>query len=411
MTRNAFIASSLLSVPLLASYNFVGVILYRDLGGSALQVMVLTMLRPLVALLALYWSFWVAGRADRLMSNLIWSGLLARLPFFLCPFIHSPWMFIAIAAFYMLLSRGGVPAWMEVFRRNLPKNEHGRVFSNGASWGYVEGVILAIGIGTFLDGDHDAWRWIFPASAIIGVLGVYFQAKIPIKATMLPIVPETSRRSLREMVTAPWKNAIQLMRERPDFRRFQWGFMVCGAGMMVIQPALPLYFVDVLGITYTELAIALTICKGLGFAVTSPLWARWWRHTDVYLFSSLIFGAVALFPLLLMLAPVYRPCLYMGYLIYGIGQAGSEMCWHLSGSVFSKQGDSSMFTGVNVAMVGVRGAVIPPIGSLVCIWAGPVWVFGAAIALCLASAVIMFRANMRSRSSTPELVLASSEVA
>ena len=388
-TQFAFMATSLLSVPLLAAYNFIGVILYRDLGGSPFQLTVLTMLRPMVAILALYWSAAVAGRSDRLLKNLIWSGVLARVPFLFCPWVRDPWMLITIAAFYMLLSRGGIPAWMEVFRRNLPRASHGKIFSIGTAWGYVEGIVLGIGMGVVLDGQAQAWQWLFPLSAVVGLTGVFAQSRIPIKESEAP--REIKKESLKRLIVDPWLKTIKLLRSRPDFRFFQWGFMICGAGIMILQPALPIFFVDVLGITYTELAIALTISKGLGFAVTSPMWARWWSGANVYLFSAAIFSFVALFPICLLMAPIHHAWLYIAYLVYGIGQAGSEMCWHLSGSKFCREGDSSLFTGVNVTMVGVRGAVVPALGSLICVAMGPISVLVAGMVLGLTSSVLMLR--------------------
>jgi predicted MFS family arabinose efflux permease len=140
---------------------------------------------------------------------------------------------------------------------------------------------------------------------------------------------------------------------------------------MVIQPALPLYFIDVLNLTYTDLAIALTVCKGIGFAISSPLWGRGMDRMSVPIFTTLIFLFMGSFPLLLLLAPHHLFWVYIAYLLYGVSQAGSHLLWNLSGPLFAKGKDSSVYTGVNVVMVGVRGAVAPPIGSLLCALSGP----------------------------------------
>jgi hypothetical protein len=58
--------------------------------------------------------------------------------------------------------------------------------------------------------------------------------------------------------------------------------------------------------------------------------------------------------------------LYAAYLLYGLMQAGSELSWNLSGPIFSKQEDSSTYTGVNVVSIGLRGCVAPPLGSYLC---------------------------------------------
>lgn len=388
-TTVAFLASSILSAPLLAAYNFFGVILYRDLHGTALQVTLLTMLKPLVALFSLYWSHRISERSDRLLPNLVWSGLLARLPFLFFPFVTNSWTLIGCAAFYMMLSRGGIPAWMEILRKNLSREHQSRVFSDSSSISYVEGMILAVSMGLIMDSHASSWRWICPLSALMGIISIFFQLRIPLKVS--PVPTTVSSLPLWREIVDPWRNAFQLMRSQGDFRRFQWGYVLSGAGMMVLQPALPIFFVDVLGVTYTELAIALSLCKGLGFALSSRLWARWFKTANLFSFSCAIFVIVAFFPLLLLLAPQHLVWLYGGYFIYGVGQAGSEMCWHLSGPAFARHEDSSLYSGVNVTMVGIRGAIAPPLGSVLCLFFGPLWVFVASGFLCGCGGYFMWR--------------------
>ena len=50
---------------------------------------------------------------------------------------------------------------------------------------------------------------------------------------------------------------------------------------------------------------------------------------------------------------------YAAYTMFGIMQAGSTLSWHLSGPIFSKEKDSTLFSGVSVAMVGLRGCIFP----------------------------------------------------
>jgi len=391
-TRSAVIWNSIFSVPLLTIYNFIAIILYRDLGGSALQVMLLIMFKPVGALFSLYWSAAVSKRQDRLISNVAWSGVLARIPFLFFPFVENPWYLVISGGIYWTLSRGGMPAWMEILKQNLPSSERGLIFSKGSAMGYLEGVVLAIGVGVLLDRDAQAWRWVFPLSAGIGMIGVFLQSKVPVRSSSPHTETPSSYEGFRaQHLVDPWRHALNLLKERPDFSRFQWGFMLCGGAMMVMQPALPIFFVDILGITYTKLAIAITICKGLSFAITSSLWGRWLNTANIFRFSMLIFFCVGFFPLFLIFAPSNLAWLYLAYILYGIAQSGSELIWHLSGPIFSGDQDSSQYSGVNVMTVGIRGAIVPPLGTVLCIAIGPIAVFIFAILLCGYSGLLMRR--------------------
>jgi len=81
-------------------------------------------------------------------------------------------------------------------------------------------------------------------------------------------------------------------------------------------------------------------------------------------FTGLVLFGFALFPLFILLAPMFHGWLYLAYIIYGIAQAGSHLIWHLSGPMFADHEDSSTYSGVNIVMVGVRGVIAPPLGAL-----------------------------------------------
>lgn len=135
---------------------------------------------------------------------------------------------------------------------------------------------------------------------------------------------------------------------------------------MLMQPALPKFFFDSLHLSYAELAIALSACKGIGFAMTTRYWSSLMNRLNIFRFSAFVTALAALFPLVLLLSKFQVSWLYVSYLIYGVMQAGSELSWHLSGPVFAKKQDSSIFSSVNVATVGIRGCIGPFLGSLLC---------------------------------------------
>lgn len=380
-TRGAVIWTHLLNEPLQTLFHaFVAIILYQELHATKSQITLFTMIKPLVALLSLYWSFAIAKRLQKVVSNIIITGILARLPFFFVPLFDSPWLLIASAAFYMTLSRGGMPAWMEIMKQNLPEQERSKIFSLSSGLSYLEGVLLGIGIGIVLDQHSHAWKWIFPLTAAIGMISIFFQLKVPEKTA--PPKIQTPALSLKEAIFSPWREAKELLARRPDFRTFQWGYMLAGAGLMVTMPALPLFFVDYLKITYTELAIAVSVCKGLGFAFSSPFWSSCLNRFGIYRTSSLVSFSFALFPLILMLALFHSTYLYLAFFWYGISQGGSHLCWHLSGTIFAKDENSYPFSNINVLTVGVRALIAPPLGGLLCGYLGPFGTFFCCAFLC-----------------------------
>src|SRR5690606_24555008 len=97
-------------------------------------------------------------------------------------------------------------------------------------------------------------------------------------------------------VTAPWRSAARLMSRRKDFFHFQAGYMLGGFGLMLVQPALPAFFMDVLHLSYQDLGLAVSACKGLGFVAASSIWPSLLRRFGVFAFCAWVSLLFSLFP-------------------------------------------------------------------------------------------------------------------
>lgn len=383
-TRTAYLWAMFLTTPFWVIFNMLPFILYKDLHATPLQITLLITLKPMVSLFSGYWSAAVNKRKDRLVSNLIWARILSHLPFLCFPFVDNVWFYIAAFGFYMSLYRGVVPAWMEILKLNIPTEGREKVFVLGSLLGYAGNALLPFALGSILDEYTLAWRWIFPATAVISLSATFFKLRIPI-LTDPDEVFETPAKTIKERLVEPWTQAWELIQRRPDFLRYQIGFMLGGGGIMLIQPVLPAYFVDTLKLSYTEMAVALTLCKGIGFALTSPFWTRYMNKINIFRLSSYPPLCICGFAICLAAAQWDAFWIYAAYLFYGFMQAGSEMTWHLSGPAFAGREDSSGYSGVNVLAVGIRGSVVPPLGSLINLWSNPLTVIALGGGVCWAA--------------------------
>lgn len=387
-TRSALFLSNILSEPLFTIYGFIAFILCKE-GATAFQIAVLTMLKPLVSILSFYWSSGLSKKRGSLKSNLIGAGFLGRLPFLFFPFFQDPWFVVAASAIYMLFYRAGTPAWIEILKLNLPGKMREKTFSFGYVLSYAENMLLALGVGALLDKSPGIWPMLFFGSSLLGMANLVILSRMPINHNHVEV--ETPRDSFKKFLLRPWINSFRLMRTRRDFSLFQWGFMLCGFGIMLIQPAVPLFLVKWLKLSYMDFGIALSISKGLGIAVSSPLWARLMHKMPIFRMSSLVFVLVGCFPVFLMMAPLHIAWLYLAYAFYGIAQGGSHLLWNLSGATFAGKEDSSVYSGVNVVMVGLRGAIAPPLGGFLAVLLGPLAVLFLGTAFCIYSGYFLLR--------------------
>lgn len=372
-TKQAFLLSKVLTLPFWGVFIALPMILCKELSASTLQIATAIALKPLASLFSPYWSMWIYGRQDRLVPNIFWANVIKYIPFLFFPWISNSWFIVLSIGLYWALKRGVIPAWMEAIKLYIPEEKRSKLFANGSTIEYLGGMVLPLALGFILDSREGAWRWAFFITALIGVLSSYLIHRIPKSSKMDPL-PQRPQ---------PWKLSINLLKARPDFTKFQIGFMLGGAGLMLMQPALQKYYVDVLDLSYTKLLTAIAAFKGIGFALTSRSWARIYNKKHIYKICSWVTLTAAIFPLILILSPLNLSFLYLAFLVYGVMQAGSELTWHMSGPSFAGNEDSSIYSATNVLAVGTRGVIFPYLGGLIYSYSGSVSAILAGGALCL----------------------------
>lgn len=393
-TKSTFFWTRLLNMPFWSIFNMLQVILYKDLHASPLQIACLVALKPIASLFSPYWSMLVHQRQDRLVSNLFWANIIKCLPFLcLLLYIPNPWIIVISCGLCMVFARGVIPAWMEIIKLNIKGTSREKVLAVGSLIEYV-GSAAMISFGWILDDYPGAWRWILAGTAAIGIassLIFYRLPKLEAPETAQPIV----KFSLWDTITNPWKKSWQLLKERPDFAHFQIAFALEAAGLIMIQAVLPEYFVDTLGLSYTEIFVALTLCKAVGFALSSPLWVKVFSKMNIFRFCSWVTLLAASFPIFLIFATSNVLWVYTGFVIYGVMQAGSELGWHMSGPLFAKEHDSSLYSGTNILSIGIRGCIAPLFGILIYSLSNTVTVLIVGIVLCLVASERMLSYSRR----------------
>lgn len=380
---------SLANEPLVALYSLLPFILRKDLGATLFQVSLFITLRPVLSVFSFYWSASLSYQKNKLLSNLMGACILAHLPFLFFPVIDNFWFILFACAVYQLFSKAGTPALIEILKRNIPKKPREHIFSLYFILSFIESGVLGYLIGNLLDKETANWKVLVFSASLIGLSSLFLQRRVTVSSPEeeLPIdVPPS-----RNWLLTPWKESFALMRNRPDFAHFQWGFMIGGSALMLMAPAFSVFYADTLSLSHTTIAIARFVFMAIGVAGSSLLWKRGLGDIQLHRFTGLVLVGFALFPLALLLAQVHLNYLYLAFFLYGVAQAGSHLLWNLSGTLFALDQDSSPFTAVNILMLGLRGIVMPLLGGLLCSLWGPVPVLVLGMSLCFLGVVYMMK--------------------
>lgn len=395
--RQAYIWVNIFGIPFFSIFEVFIFILLKELDASTMQITAALSLRPISALLSPYWSSVVHNRLDLLRHNLLWANILRYSLFLFFPWFTNVWLFIISIAIYWAITKGMTPAWMELIKTHIPKGYREKLCSKGLNINYLGKLCIPMGFGILLDKLAGSWMLIFPLTAMVGILSSVFIYRLPIFASGSI---QKKDHSLKELIKRPWVDSKKLLSVSPDFLKFQLGFFLGGAGLMLIQPAISQFFVKELSLSYTAMTAALTMMKGIGFVAASSIWIRKLQNLHIFEMCGRVTFLAFLFPLMILLAKWNVSLVYIAYFFYGIMQSGSELTWHMSGPVFADKNLSAVYSTTNLLSVGLRGVIFPYLGAFLFVITSTVGVLLSGSLLISAGAFLFWLFTKESRSTS-----------
>jgi hypothetical protein len=388
-TTAIYLQNQILGSPIDVLFTLLIFILSKNLNASPFQLMIMACIKPMTSLFAYYASTILHGRSSLIRPYLLVSMTLGILPCFFYPFVESIWFYIASYAIFKIARRTEGPAWIELLKRNRSLEEMGKTISRGTSVNYLIIMLLPPLLALWL-GEH-FWKWLFFMLAALQALNVVnvllakgaFAKTFDDSAIFTCLVKNPGKKKPFKELIEPLKRGMHLLYGHPQFAHYLFLYFLGGAGIVLMQPSLPIYFNQHLDLSYQQLTLAFSFCKGLSFLMSSPLWAKYISQISIYRLNAYMNMLTAFFIGGLLAAYGGVEWLYVAYLCYGAMQGGCELSWNLSGPIFAKANDSTAFSSLNLLLVGVRGCISPFLGYLLLTFGGVYAVFLFALAICL----------------------------
>lgn len=393
-TKKALLWMSLSNELFLVVYGLIPFILRKDFAASILQLSILSALRPVLPLFSFYWSARLTNRPHLLRSNLMGAWILARIGFVFVSWIPHTWYIILCCVLYELFNKSGLPALIEILNLNLPKETREKTFTSYYVLSFIESIFLSFFVGGLLT-QPDHFPCLCSIAAAIALTSLWIQLQLPIPRNLKTAPP------IKLSFIQPWKEAFSLLKNRPDFSHFQYGFMIGGFGLMLMIPCFALFAVDTLSLSHIQFTTGRSMLMGVGITLSAYFWRKKMALSNISKLTQSILLGFGLFPITLLLAPYHMTWFYLAYFLYGIAQAGSHLLWNLSGTLFAGETeDSSPFSRVNILMIGLRGLVAPALGGLLCYSFGPKIVLALGALVCFSGIFYMRRSESPLTSKT-----------
>lgn len=175
-----------------------------------------------------------------------------------------------------------------------------------------------------------------------------------------------------------------------DFLVFEALFMTYGFGFMIIQPAIPVYLINILGFSYSQMAYAKGVFAMLFRTLLFPFVGLFIDRVKPWRVGTFAYFTIIFFPLLLIFSkflPDKSLWVYLGFSFFSLALTGLSFMWNLGSIYFAKNKESSTFQGFHVTLTGIRGLLGPLFGFVLITYFDVMANFYAAIILFFVAGV------------------------
>ena len=380
------------------------------------------MAAPMFAnLTSFFWARLGHGKPKVRFINVLQVGLLVAVG--AIALLPTGWFGAVVLTLLVVVARclisGIVTMRSTVWRMNYPRQVRGRLTSRLV---LIHVLIVAAAplIGyTALDYDPQAFRVLYPAAAVVALIGVFAYARIRLRGERAllrhearpkrrvyphadpgPIYEYNPGDTNNSADDAPRRDTIfTVLRDDWYFRNYLACQFIAGVGMQMCEVAAVYLIAERLtnGLTLagwpveylTSILLSTTIPMGLA-VVTMPMFARYFDRVHITTFRAFQAWWWVLMQLLTYIA-AYTAFTYTGGIalplvlitaarvVLGVSRGGGVLAFNLGHNDFAKKHVATLYMGLNVSLAGIRGILAGFLGMGLYVGWAPRTVWGVTL--------------------------------
>lgn len=359
-------------------YPFLGIYLVH-IGGNAVQLGILGCAPFLGNLAAPYWAKF--AQKLRLVPYITVVLFTARLVILPIGFIKDPWIVTLMVLLHFIMASMTGPAYNVLLRDIYPKPMRGRAMSV-VRFVLAGSQAVALMIAGYYYDQHVGWLFF-----IGGCMGII--ALIPFSRIRVP-VHHAAKPSMQE--TAPAQTSLfAMLKTVSGFGLFLSAFLLFEIGIFLPLAVYPVYQVNELHLQSSQVAVLGTLWMA-ALSVTYPIWGYITdRAGPVF---CLFFGF--LLQLSIPLAYALTDSLWIlgiASILGGCASSAIDVAWI---NMLMRMSEKNILqtSSIHMQLSGVRGAVLPLVGSLMASSSGETFIFALSslfIGVSLIPAALVYR--------------------
>lgn len=360
------------------------IVAVTGLGAGPLELTVLVSAFPVGAFLGPLWAG--LGRRWGMQKLVTQMAIWANVPLFFLFWVNDPVLFTVLVSISQLLNSAMRMGQSSLYRVMYPKALRGRVLGRLTFWTYLTMVPTVLLTGWLLDKSRDMYHILYPLAALCGLVGCFYYRLLHIRGeAALPRERPGLRHSVRRVEHIIGQDRVYLL--------FQVAFFLSGSAFFMSTHVVLLLVRDRFDFQAFQLALWLSVVPQLLLAFGSPFWGRVLDVIGIVrcrlLISILMTGYLAsYFGAIVTGLPAL---VWLGSILQGISNGGGQLTWALASSHFApRTEDVPFYNGIHFVLNGIRGLVLPSVGSVLFVLLGP-WAVLAATLVSLASVPVILR--------------------
>jgi MFS family permease len=360
------------------------VVAITGVKATPLEITILASAFPIGVFFGPLWA--ELGRRWGMQQLVTQTAIWANIPLFLLYWVEDAAVFTLLLSISQVLNSAMRMGQSSLYRVMYPKEIRGRVLGQLTFWTYLTMVPTVLLTGWLLDRGPQMYQVIYPLGALCGLTGCYYYGLLHVpRAGELPRTTSTIR--------ARMAGVERIIAHDRAYLLFQIAFFLSGSAFFMSNHVVLILTRDTFNFGAFELALWLSVMPQLLLALTSPVWGRVLDHIGIVrtrlLISLLMTGYLASY-----LGGVLAGAallIYLGSILQGISNGGGQLTWALASSHFApRPEDVPLYTGIHFVLNGVRGLVMPWVGSIFLVLLHP-WAMLLATLVSLSSIPIIVR--------------------
>lgn len=368
---------------------FLAPVVAVTLQASLLELTILISAFPVGAFMGPLWAF--LGRRWGMQKLVTQMALWANVPLFFIFFLSDPetdsaW-FTALITVSQLLNSAMRMGQSSMYRVMYPRELRGRVLGRLTLWSYLTLVPSILLTGWLLKANTDTFRYLYPLAGICGLIGAWYYGHLYVPPELRPPVTGTS-------IRAGIRGVRRILTQDRAYLFFQFAFFLSGSSFFMSTHVILQMTEKTFEFSPFELALWMSVVPQILLALGSPAWGRIVDRFGIVRCRLLVSALMTSYLTCYFLGIYYRwpGGIILGSLLQGTSNGGGQLTWSLASSHFAPRvEDVGLYNGIHFVLNGIRGLIMPWVGSLILITAGGPAAILTATFLSLASVPIVLK--------------------